>query len=289
MHSNPCVYACTMYSNLYNAPPMFYSACSINIFLGSTINFIIYVISITSRFPRHVVPYVAPRELWLKGLASPQKCCWHARASRWSDTLSVYLRSSRIKTLTKQRGITTAKASTWLQVARSANPGAYQLNVIDHRRADNPYKSRYGEACLRDHIRKDIRKAGWVCITELVRHMDKETVITLGPNWGDKYYWYHDALSQLTCKRTRSWMEKEDLLKHWLLPVGERNAGTVYFGRPVDNSPEIMPWDCSLNRDLHSCVEFYSSICRWLPKEGVKKKGGRRVSKRPDSDEVPDK
>ena len=40
-----------------------------------------------------------------------------------------------------------------------------------------------------------------------------------------------------------------------------------YFGRPVGNSPEIMPWDCSLNRDLHSCVEFYSSICRWLPKD----------------------
>ena len=124
------------------------------------------------------------------------------------------LRSSRIKTLVKQKVITTVKVTTWLQVARSAHPGEYHLNVIDHRRADNPYKSRYGEACWRDHIRNDIRKAGWVSITELVRHMDKETATALRPKWGDKYFWYHDALSQLTCKRTRAWMQEEGLLKH---------------------------------------------------------------------------
>ena len=62
-------------------------------------------------------------------------------------------------------------------------------------------------------------------------------------------------------------MQEKDLLKRWLLPVGECNAGTVYFGRPVGNTPEVMCWDCSLNHDVHSTVEFYSGLCRCLTKK----------------------
>ena len=124
-----------------------------------------------------------------------------------------------------------------------------------------------GNDSWEEHIAKDIRTSGWVCITDLVRHINNETVTAFaGTKFKDSYFFYHDALTQMTCKRARTWMDKEGILKHWLLPVGECNAKTVYFGRPVGNSPEIMPWDCSLNQDVHSCVEKYSSICRWIPK-----------------------
>ena len=170
------------------------------------------------------------------------------------------LRSSRVNQLLKQRGVTRAKVERWIDIAQSAHNGAFVSNIVDHRLSTNPYLSRYGDD-WKEHIRLDIRRAGSVCITELIKHICACTEAA------GKRYFYHDALTQLTCKRTREWMAENDLLKFWLLPVGPCNEGTVYFGRPVGNTPEIMPWDCSLNADVHSCVEFYSTVCKWLPKE----------------------
>ena len=176
-------------------------------------------------------------------------------------------RSSRIDRLVKKRGFTRPKVNAWIESAKQTNSGAFVANVIDHRREANPYLSRYGDE-WKDHIRTDIRRSGSVCITELIHHMDDCTRAAYdGTEWEGNYYWYHDALSQLTCKRTKAYMIEKGLLKRWLLPVGPCNEGTVYFGRPVGNSPELMPWDCSLNADVHSTVEFYSTICKWLPKE----------------------
>ena len=176
------------------------------------------------------------------------------------------LRSSRIQQLTMKRGVTVGKVHSWIEKAKGAHTGVYQVKVVDHRRSPNPYKSRYGDA-WEEYIREDIRRAGWVCITDLILHMCKCTAAAYaGTEFEDSWFFYHDALTQLTCKRTREWMVQKDLMKRWLLPVGECNVGTVYFGRPVGNTPEIMPWDTSLNHDVHSRVEFYSAICKWIPK-----------------------
>ena len=176
-------------------------------------------------------------------------------------------RRSRIDKLIKVRGVTRAKITTWIECAQSANVGAYVNKTIDHRKAANPYLSRYGDD-WKQHIRTDIARSGSICITDLVLHMNSATADAFkDTQWRDNYFWYHDALTQLTCKRTRKWLTEEGLIKHWLLPVGPCNKGTVYFGRPVGNSPEIMPWDCSLNADVHSCVEFYSAVCKWIPQE----------------------
>ena len=177
------------------------------------------------------------------------------------------LRRSRINKLIQTRGVTREKVSTWIECAQSASMGAWVNKTIDHRKAANPYRSRYGDV-WRQHIRVDIARSGSVCITDLILHMHNATRDAFkDTEFEDKFFWYHDALTQLTCKRTRQWLVEEDLLKHWLLPVGPCNEGTVYYGRPVGNSPEIMPWDCSLNADVHSCVEFYSSVCKWIPKD----------------------
>ena len=40
----------------------------------------------------------------------------------------------------------------------------------------------------------------------------------------------------------------------WILPVLGCNRGTVYDKRPVGSSPELMPLDANLNKDLKDCL-----------------------------------
>ena len=66
---------------------------------------------------------------------------------------------------------------------------------------------------------------------------------------------YHDALSLMTAKDCRQWMIEKDYLKHWMLPQNqlfENEKGlNAYKDWPVGDSPEFMPWDTLLIRDLH--------------------------------------
>jgi hypothetical protein len=41
----------------------------------------------------------------------------------------------------------------------------------------------------------------------------------------------------------------------------------TYLGRPVCNSPEMMPWDCSLNKDLKDAVMRHVCYTCHLPEE----------------------
>ena len=43
-------------------------------------------------------------------------------------------------------------------------------------------------------------------------------------------------------------------MKHWLLPEFDLNEGTIYFNRPIGNSPDMNPLDCTLFKDLHEGV-----------------------------------
>ena len=46
--------------------------------------------------------------------------------------------------------------------------------------------------------------------------------------------------------------------------------GTPYAGRPVGNSPEFMPLDNSLNRDILHCLRFHCVLSRFvLDREGT--------------------
>ena len=74
-------------------------------------------------------------------------------------------------------------------------------------------------------------------------------------------------MTQLTDKKCKQWMIKEGIYDHWLIPVNGCNAGTIYFGRPVGNTPEVMPWDESLNKDVHDKVKEYASLSSHVKKE----------------------
>ena len=83
-------------------------------------------------------------------------------------------RSSRIDDVCRRKGFTRDRINVWLHAARNAHDGAYVSHVVDHRKASNPYISRYGDD-WKKHIQQDIRKDGHVCITELVEHMNSVT------------------------------------------------------------------------------------------------------------------
>jgi hypothetical protein len=104
--------------------------------------------------------------------------------------------------LTKQRIILdrkmTDKTLTQLQNrVKDAHEGSAPAN-IDHKKAANTYKSRYGDAwedvIVDVHTFKKVR-----CIAKRVIHIAKETYKSMiGTKNEDGWYFYHNALSQLT-------------------------------------------------------------------------------------------
>ena len=162
------------------------------------------------------------------------------------------------------KGIGAAGLAKLQSIARTAKTGSYVSCQVDHRRSDNPYKSRYPETWEQE-IAADLRKHGVICITELVEHMITTTKeVMAGTEHAEDWFFYHDALTQLTDKRTKDWMVEKGHMKRWLLPILPCNSGTIYEGRPVGNTPEVMPWDCSLNQDVHVAVDnhalYFSSV-----------------------------
>jgi len=75
------------------------------------------------------------------------------------------------------------------------------------------------------------------------------------------FIFYHDALSLMTSKESITYMKTKGIYQHWLLPEAglfskEHDPSLKrYQGRPVGNSPELMPLDSCLNRDIHMAVD----------------------------------
>ena len=137
--------------------------------------------------------------------------------------------------------------------------------------AVNPYEARYGST-WRDEIKKVGAMSKHVCITEMVQHIyDESKRIMMGTNYEDNWFFYHDALSLMTSKECKKWMDEKGILKHWILPENGLNDGTNYAKRPVGNSPEMMPLDCSLFQDLllgiRSHIIYTGSLDRDDPKK----------------------
>ena len=68
----------------------------------------------------------------------------------------------------------------------------------------------------------------------------------------DNWYFYHDALSQMTDKTVIKLMEEEGILKHWIFSEQKLLKGTYWELKTLSNSPDFNPLDCNLNRDFHS-------------------------------------
>ena len=96
--------------------------------------------------------------------------------------------------------------------------------------------------------------------------------------FADEYYFYHDALSQLTHESCVEWMkmttipgESVCMYRRWVKPELGLNDqfGKRWWQRPIGNSPEMMPLDNSLNQDIHESVRanvaFSLILRRFVP------------------------
>ena len=117
--------------------------------------------------------------------------------------------------------------------------------------------------------------SAYCCVTTMILHMTKETANCYrGTPFENDWYIYHDALSLMTARETVNWMQQEDLLKRWILPLNGLNDEAslkLYAKRPPGDSPYFMPWDNSLNQDLHLAVDYHAVMTSDLDEGELKK------------------
>ena len=138
-----------------------------------------------------------------------------------------------------------------------ALPGNPPYYFKDHRKVENPYHSRYGEGWV-EKLKSSTAMSKFVCITDLIRFMiDEAEKLMKGSVHEDNLYIVHNALVLMTAKETLNWMKEKMYLHRWLLILDGLQDGTPYAVRPVGNSPEFMPLDNSLNRDILQSLRFH--------------------------------
>ena len=115
------------------------------------------------------------------------------------------------------------------QNMQCAEPGDAPLTIlVNHRKADNPYESRYGEN-WKESIKRGPKIKATVCITELIEHVVHETKCVFAHmTYAGNCFFYHDALTQMMNKDTKEWMRAKGYYEMWVLPMKGCNAGSVY-------------------------------------------------------------
>jgi hypothetical protein len=72
--------------------------------------------------------------------------------------------------------------------------------IVDHKKAANPYLSRYGADDWDADIHDTSAFKRRVCITKVIEHIIRESAnVFKGTVHASAWYFYHDALSQMTC------------------------------------------------------------------------------------------
>jgi hypothetical protein len=125
---------------------------------------------------------------------------------------------------------------------------------------------------MEKRMKKSVTLLEYISITDMIEFMVSESQrIMVGTYHEEDWFFYHDALSLMTATATIDWMRKKDYLKRWLLPVNLLSAGDKdlknYLNRPIGNSPKMMPWDNTLNKDGKDEVMQHVSYTCHLPED----------------------
>ncbi|NCF93533.1 MAG: hypothetical protein GWQ05_21640 [Verrucomicrobiaceae bacterium] len=130
--------------------------------------------------------------------------------------------------------------------------------------AVNPYEARYKDQ-WEDEIFKSPTHKTVSSVTRMVEHfMITGHDFFRGTEYEGKWFLYHDALSLMTDKETKKWMAEKGHLRYWILPeLGLNDDVGNFGGRPVGASPEFMPLDASLNKDIHESVSRHCILSRF--------------------------
>ena len=174
-------------------------------------------------------------------------------------------------TLSSIRGI-----HKFISLSKLAMQGDCPFPTVDHRLASNPYQSKYGGE-WEHHLKSSAALSPYLCITDLILYMCTECKrLMIGTAHKRSWYFYHDALSQITATDTKLWMRNTNfdgkpIYERWFIPKNDLNIGTRFHERPVGNSPEFMPLDNSLIADLRHSHQHHCAITAHLPDDDVRK------------------
>ena len=103
------------------------------------------------------------------------------------------------------------------------------------------------------------------CITDLIWFMMKETENLMKESvHEDNFFIVHDALVLMTEKETIKWTKEKNCFHCWLLLMNGLQDRTPDAGCPIGNSPNFMPLDNSLNRDILHSLRFHCVLSRIL-------------------------
>ena len=92
----------------------------------------------------------------------------------------------------------------------------------------------------------------------MIRFMMKEAEkLMKGSVHEDDLFIVHDALVLMASNKKIEWMKENNYFHRWLLPTNGLQDMTPYNGCPVGNSPEFMPLDNILNRDILKSLRFH--------------------------------
>ena len=147
---------------------------------------------------------------------------------------------------------------------------------IDHRKAVNPYLSKFGDDWMQK-LKSSPTFSSSVVISDYVEHIMRESArIMQGTKHQDDWCIYHDALTLMTAKENKEWMLEKGYLKRWILPSQDLYSNLPdldkkYGGNPIGNSPEFMPWDAHLNQDIHSSLDFHTILAKSLSDDDERK------------------
>lgn len=150
---------------------------------------------------------------------------------------------------------------------------------IDHRKADNPYQSKFGDQWEK-HLRQSNAFSTCIVVTEYIEFMmEQSAAVMKGTKHEDDWYVYHDSLSIMTAEKTKKWMREKGYLQRWILPTDDLYCDDPelkkrYSNNPLGNSPELMPWDTHLNQDVHSSHDFHVVSTSHLPEDHPNKFSG---------------
>ncbi|RHY93726.1 hypothetical protein DYB35_010310 [Aphanomyces astaci] len=172
---------------------------------------------------------------------------------------------------TTTRGISAKFLVQLRGASKPAHKGAYSPRLVDHKKNENPYESLFGPDWKSAVMASSGLKSS-ICVTELVEHIVHASAAVMhNTAHAEDWMFMHDALSQMTCKSTIQWMKEKNYHRRWILPELGLNDGTRFAGRPVGNSPELMPWDCSLNKDVDDCFHRHRSVTLGLSRDASAK------------------
>ena len=116
-----------------------------------------------------------------------------------------------------------------------------------------------------EKLKSSTAMSKFCCITDLIRFMTNEAEkLMKGSVHEENFFIFHDALVLMTAKETINWTRQNGYLHRWLLPLNGMQDGTNYAGSPVGNSPDFMPLDNSLNRDILHSLRMHSVLSRYI-------------------------